>query len=210
MKKALGIIGASGHGKVLVDIALACGINDIVFFDDDISKIGLTHYGFPVFGPLSKIGYEVCERYIVGVGDNATRCRIQRQLEACGCCLTNLVHPAACISPSAVMGNGVAIMPGAIVNACARVGDGCILNTGSTVDHDCKIGDFCHLSPGAHLAGSVEFGNLVWSGIGSSVINGIRVVSESIIGAGAVVVSDIAVSGTYVGVPAKQLLISRR
>lgn len=29
------IIGASGHGKVVADIATLCGYDDIVFLDDD-------------------------------------------------------------------------------------------------------------------------------------------------------------------------------
>lgn len=206
MKNALGIVGASGHGKVLADIALANGINDIVFFDDDCDKAGLTHYGFPVVGPLSVVGYGSCKQYVVAVGNNLARRRVQHSLMSYGCCLTSLIHPFSCVSPSAEIGDGVVIMPGAVVNACARIGDGCILNTGSSVDHDCLLGNFCHISPGAHLAGSVAFGDLVWAGIGASVVNGVSVAPESIIGAGAVVVSDIAASGTYVGVPAKRRL----
>ena len=33
--KRLIIIGASGHGKVVADIALKCGYDDVAFLDDD-------------------------------------------------------------------------------------------------------------------------------------------------------------------------------
>lgn len=206
MKNVLGIVGASGHGKVLADIALACGISDIVFFDDDANKAGLTHYGFPVVGPLSVVGYDTCEQYIVAIGNNVVRQRVQRSLVSRNCHLTSLIHPFSCVSPSAQIGEGVVVMPGAVINACVQIGDGCIVNTGSSVDHDCLLGKFCHISPGVHLAGSVKFGDLVWAGIGAIVINNISVAPESIIGAGSVVVDDIVVSGTYVGVPAKRQL----
>lgn len=204
MRNALGIVGASGHGKVVADIALASGISDIVFYDDDISKFGLIHYGFPVVGSLADASYDSCEQYVVAIGDNITRKRVQRSLVSRGCRFASLIHPFSCVSPTVEIGEGVVIMPGVVVNACARIGDGCILNTESSVDHDCVIGGFCHISPGAHLAGSVEFGDMVWAGIGASVVNGVSVVSESIIGAGAVVVADILEIGTYVGVPAKR------
>lgn len=42
------IIGASGHGKVIADIALKCGYEDIVFLDDDVSIKECA--GFPVVG----------------------------------------------------------------------------------------------------------------------------------------------------------------
>ena len=34
----LGIIGAGGHGKVVGDIAISLGFNDIYYFDNYINK----------------------------------------------------------------------------------------------------------------------------------------------------------------------------
>lgn len=42
------IIGASGHGKVIADIALKNGYQDIVFLDDDNTIKECA--GFPVIG----------------------------------------------------------------------------------------------------------------------------------------------------------------
>lgn len=42
------IIGASGHGKVIADIAVKNGYGDIVFLDDDESIKECA--GFPVIG----------------------------------------------------------------------------------------------------------------------------------------------------------------
>ena len=51
MNKKLIIIGASGHGKVVADIALLNGYTDIVFLDDDETLKECA--GFPVVGKTS-------------------------------------------------------------------------------------------------------------------------------------------------------------
>lgn len=48
----------------------------------------------------------------------------------------------------------------------------------------------------------VKIGVSTWVGIGASVSNSLSVCSDCMVGAGAVVVKDIAELGTYVGVPA--------
>lgn len=61
-----------------------------------------------------------------------------------------------------------------------------------------------------HLAGTVKVGKKSWIGIGSSVINNIFITDECLIGAGAVVVNNLMNSGTYIGIPAKEITTRRR
>jgi len=63
---------------------------------------------------------------------------------------------------------------------------------------------------GAHLAGSVMVGDNSWIGAGAIVNNNLCICSGCMIGAGAVVVKDIKEVGTYVGVPAKRVIHSKR
>lgn len=51
--KRLVIIGASGHGKVIADIAVLNGYENIVFLDDDRSIKECA--GFPVVGKVSDV-----------------------------------------------------------------------------------------------------------------------------------------------------------
>lgn len=55
------------------------------------------------------------------------------------------------------------------------------------------------------LAGAVKVGRGSWLGIGSIVSNNVNIISDSKIGAGAVVVRDITEPGTYVGVPVRRI-----
>ena len=58
---------------------------------------------------------------------------------------------------------------------------------------------------GAHVAGTVNIGVRTWIGAGATISNNLRICDNCIIGAGAVVIKDICKSGTYIGVPIKEI-----
>ncbi|AWW25419.1 acetyltransferase [Acetobacterium carbinolicum] len=205
MKEKLMIIGASGHGKVVVDIAIKMNIwKHIFFLDDDVSIT--TCMGYRVVGKtVDAVNYIDEADIFVAVGNNAIRENIHKTLGSAGAKLPVLIHPAAIIGSEVEIGVGSVIMAGVVINSATRIGRGCIINTAATVDHDNRIADYVHVSPGAHLAGMVEIGEKSWIGIGSVVSNNLTVTANCKIGAGAVVVKDITESGTYVGVPARSI-----
>lgn len=197
MKKLI-IIGASGHGKVIADIAVKNNYNRIFFLDDNEDIIECA--GFPVIGRTNEAS-NIDGDKIVAIGNAEIRKRIQEKLEN----LVTLIHPTAVISRRVKIGEGTVVMAGAVVNSDVVVGKGCIINTGASVDHDCKVGDYSHISVGAHVAGTVEIGSKTWIGAGATVINNISICSDCIVGAGAVVVENLDKQGTYVGIPAKEI-----
>lgn len=205
MKKNLIIIGASGHGKVVADIAERLGHwNEIYFLDDDESIKSLMEY--KVIGTSKDITEYVNDSdFFVAIGKNETRMKIQELIEEVGGHIVSLVHPNAVIGKNVNIGVGTVVMAGAVINAATNIGKGCIINTGATIDHDCQIGDYVHVSPGVNVAGTVKVGNLTWLGIGSKVSNNLTITNNCVIGAGAVVVKDIKKSGTYIGVPARRI-----
>lgn len=192
------IIGASGHGKVIADIAIKNGYKDIVFLDDD-EKIKEC-VGFPVIGKVTEAENFDGDK-IVAIGNEKIRERIQDNLEG----VVTLIHPDAIISRRVEIGIGSVVMAGAVINSDSIIGKGCIVNTGATVDHDCKIGDYSHVSVGAHVAGTVDIGNRTWIGAGSVISNNVNICEDCMIGAGSVVIKDIDKPGTYVGVPVKEI-----
>ena len=192
------IIGASGHGKVVADIAKLNGYTDIVFLDNNPEIHGCL--GYPVLGPDS-LAAETDGDLFVAVGDPKARERLMKMEE--GRTLPVLVHPSAVVANDVVIGDGSVVMAGVVINTGARIGRGCIVNTSSSVDHDCILDDYVHVSVGAHLSGTVRVGSSTWIGAGSTVSNNINICAGCIIGAGAVVIGNIEVPGTYYGVPAK-------
>lgn len=191
------IIGASGHGKVIADIAVKNGYEDIVFLDDD-EKIE-SCAGFPVIGKTSEAS-DMDGDKIIAIGNAEIREKISKSIN----CVT-LIHPDAVISRRVEIGEGTVVMAGAVLNSDAIVGKGCIINTGASVDHDCIMEDFVHVSVGSHVAGSCRVGKGTWIGAGATVSNNVNICSGCMIGAGAVVIKDIKEPGTYVGVPVEKM-----
>ena len=200
MKNRLIIIGASGHGKVVADIAEKVGYDEIVFFDDnpELKQCGK----YPVIG--------MCHDYrkfsgdmIVAIGNADIRQRIQEELEMVGRQIATLIHPKSVISDDVKIGDGTVVMAGAVINSAAMIGKGCIINTCASVDHDCIVGDYVHVAVGSHICGTVTVGDKTWVGAGATVSNNVDICGDCMIGAGAVVIKNITERGTYVGVPAK-------
>lgn len=205
MKDLLIIIGASGHGKVLADIALKMRKwKEISFLDDnpDITEI----LGCQVVGPSSEAPlYKEQADFIVAIGDNEIRSNIQKDLMDADFSIATLIHPTAIIATDVEIGIGTVIMAGVVINSSARIGNGVIINTSASVDHDNIIEDYVHLSPGVRTAGTVVIGRNTWIGIGSIVSNNVTVSKDTTIGAGAIVINDIIDSGIYVGLPARRI-----
>lgn len=204
--KKLLIVGASGHGRVIFDIAQEIGIYEEIYFLDDDEKWMQTDekvIGNSEFAVSHKEEFDV----IIAVGNPVIRKRIQERYEKAGVSLVTLVHPKAVLPNNIIkVGKGSVIMAGAVIQADVAIGTSVIVNTSASVDHECKIGNYVHISVGSHLAGNVEIGNNSWIGIGAVVSNNIRICDSVSVGAGAVVVRDIAESGTYVGIPAKKIV----
>lgn len=203
----LAILGASGHGRIVADIAESCGWRQIDFFDDAWPKV-IKNACWAINGSIDDFHMHSAEYQgvIVGIGDNKTRLSIIHELLANKMPLISLIHPSAVISRHASIGLGVVVMPQVVINAGAKIGNGVILNTSCSIDHDCTLEDGVHISPGAHLAGGVVVGKSTWVGIGANVRQYISVGNNTIVGAGATVVTNVASNVTVVGTPAKPLI----
>lgn len=202
--KKLVIIGASGHGKVIADIALNNQYDKIVFLDDD--KRVTECAGFAVKGTTENIEEYLSWDFIVAIGDALARQNVLKKLENIQCNIVSLIHPKAVVSRRVEIKMGTVVMAGAVINSDTKIGKGCIVNTGASVDHDGIIDDFVHISVGAHVAGNVHIGLKTWIGAGAIVLNNLSICDNCIVGAGAVVIKDLEEEGTYIGVPAKRLI----
>ena len=200
--KRLGIIGASGHGKVVADIAMRLGCyQEILFFDDGADKVRCGN--FPVVGKSQDILRFNCEGF-VAIGNALIRQKMQEWLERERITVPVLIHPAAVVAEDVQILPGTAIMAGAVINPGSVIGKGCIINTCASVDHDNVLEDYVHVAVGTHIAGTVQIGHHTWVGAGATVSNNINICANCLIGAGAVVCKSIMEEGTYVGVPARK------
>lgn len=196
--KKLTIIGASGHGKVVADIAKLNGYDQIVFLDDNEAVMSCGRY--PVVGTCNILA-NIDNDVFVAIGNACIRKRIMEMNP--DKMFPVLIHPHAVIAEGVKIGKGTVIMAGAVVNIDSVIGEGCIINTTSSVDHDCVVRDYVHVAVGAHLCGTVKVDSETWIGAGATVSNNISICAGCMVGAGSVVVRDITVRGTYMGVPSR-------
>jgi len=189
------LIGASGHGKVVADIALMNGYS-ISFWDDNQFAI------MPQFCVQKRnLFLTQNTKLVISIGHNSIRKKISQDYTPDS--FINLFHSKSIINEDCIFGLGNVVMSGVCISSSVSIGNHCILNTGCIIEHDCILGDFIHISPNATICGNVSIGDETWIGAGAIIIQGISIGNNSIIGAGSVIISDVPDGVTIVGNPGK-------
>lgn len=209
MKKII-LLGAGGHCKVVIDALLAQKEYTIVGIIDAKKKNGEKILGFSVIGNDAEIkecfrrGIHNCFIAIGSIGKQGLgiRMRLYSAAKKIGFKFANIIHPGSTLSKFAAYGEGNYIAPGVIINAGTKIGSNCIINTQAVIEHDCTVADFVHIAPAACLGGCVKVGKAAHIGIGAKVIQGVSIGKNTVIGAGSVVLKDIADNTIAYGSPA--------
>ncbi|NLG42741.1 MAG: acetyltransferase [Phycisphaerae bacterium] len=207
------ILGAGGHGRVVLDILLQAARYQVVgYLDNNRDMIGRRVDGLPVYGTiedLERFAHELdIQGVIIAIGDNGTRRGLARQVDAAGIPLVNAVHPAATLASTVTLGRNDVICAGVVVCDRCQIGDSVILNTGCVVDYQTMIGEGVHICPGVRIGGRVKVESGAFVGIGATVVPKVTIGCESITGAGAVVTADVPSMATVVGVPARPVKLA--
>ena len=208
--KDLYIIGAGGFGREVAWIVER--INSIKptwnlkgFIDDNETLWGSKEGEYHVLGGCEHLStledvYAVC-----AVGSSNVRKKIIEKLKDTSVKFATLVDPSVLYSNSVKIGEGAIVCAGTIITVDVNIGDHVIVNLDCTIGHDAVIDNFVTIYPSVNVSGNVLIGECSELGTGTQIIQGKKVISNTIIGAGAIVVKDCLESGTYVGSPAKKI-----
>lgn len=204
------ILGAGGHGRVVLDILQHDRDCEVVGFLDNNAAIHHRRIdGVPVHGPISAaeslVAAGKADSVIIAIGDNGVRRGLARELRQVGVPLRSAIHPSATLASSAQIGRNVVVCAGVVVCANCQIGDSTILNTGCIIDYQSMIGEGSHICPGVRLGGRVKVEAGVFVGIAATIVPGVTLGCEAIIGAGTVVLAEVPPLSTVVGVPARTI-----
>ena len=211
MSKKLIIIGAGGFGREVA--ALVRRINRenkqelyhlLGFVDDNPALEGKLIDGFPVLGNLEWLNAQE-ETFCLtcAIGSSLSRKRAIEKMENKGMEFVSLIDPSAVFLGETVIGTGSIICANSIISVGTSIGKHTIVNLSCTIGHDVAVGDYCTINPGSSLSGFSKLENCVEVGTGTKIIQHIIVGENTILGAGTVVISDIASNVTAVGCPAR-------
>lgn len=184
---SLVIVGGGGHGRSVRELVQLTNSHEVVAFLDDQLAPGTDVLGVPVWGPsteLVSLSARSVQAVHVAIGNNGARERLMAQAEAAGLRCATLVHPRACVSPSALIGEGCAVMALAIVGTEARLGRGVIVNVGAVVDHHAQVADHGHLGANAAMAGGTRLGARGWLQAGASLGYGVSLPDDAMVAPG--------------------------
>jgi|SRR5688572_22130462 len=187
--------------------ALDCLSNDWNcrgFISDDEAAIGKEYFGIKVYG---REAFETFpDAKVLAVHGSPTsflkREAILNDLGLANEKFGKVIHPKACVSPLAKLGENVLIMAGVVITANAIIGNHVIVLPNSVIHHDSVIGDFTLIAANATIAGNVTVGKNCYIGAASSVKNGTEIGDKTIVGIGTNVIRSAPQHSKLVGNPA--------
>ena len=206
----LAIFGTSGFSREVGDIAMELGYRTIQIARDEAE---LAAWSFPgdVMLELDIERYADLD-FAIGIGENGVREQVARRFGDKR--FVNLIHPSASFGQrqrAAIDSRtGIIVCAGVRFTNNIQVGDFAIFNLNATIGHDAIVGDFVNVAPGANISGNVTIGARCWIGTGAAVNQGrdgamLRIGADTVIGSGAVVVTECEPNAVYTGVPAKRI-----
>lgn len=200
------IYGSGGLGREIFDVAVrrnaVSSAWDKILFVDDFADEG-PFYGAEriSFASMQALGANV--ECVIGVGEPSARENLSKKVRSHGIPLAVLSDPSAIICPSAHLGAGSVVMERCVVKANVEIGSNVLLQPFSNIGHDIIIGDHSVISPFCAPGGGAVFGRRVFVGMHVSVLEGLSVGDDAIIGMGSAVFRDVPAGATVLGNPAR-------
>ena len=102
-----------------------------------------------------------------------------------------------------ILGDGIVIFPNCYIGYKTDIHNGTIIQTNCTIEHHSTVGNFVNILPGMVTGGFVAIKDLSQINMAVKISNRITIGSETIIGAGSLVLDDCKPKSLYYGQPAK-------
>ncbi len=204
------IIGAGGLAKEVAWLVERINRNKKEwnlkgFIEKDIGLQENLLNKYPVFSETEWLAQLDKDTWVVcAVGSTSTRRKIVKNLKKNSHIkFATLIDPSVILSKSVEIGEGCIICMGSIMTVDIYIGNHVIINPGCTIGHDATISDYVTVYPSVNISGSVTVEEASEIGVGTQIIQGKKIGTETIVGAGSVIIRNLPARCTAVGVPAK-------
>ena len=209
-KKVLGIYGAGGLGREVLELAKI--INErgkrwdgFIFIVDggtsnEVNGVNVLEY------EEAKMKYDAALEVTIGIGEPMVRKKKFEQLKKDGINTPTLIHPDVRIPETTSVGKGVTIQYGCFISCNVMIENYVYIQPQCNIYHDDILLEGCMISGFGNLAGNVKIGRFTYIGLSSAIREGVSVGDNSIIGMGSIVCKDIPDKTTVLGNPARPIV----
>jgi sugar O-acyltransferase (sialic acid O-acetyltransferase NeuD family) len=144
--------------------------------------------------------------FFVATGYKSMRARedVYTRVKQAGYGLANVFGKSSYIAEDIAMSDNNFIMPGAVLEPGTVLGANNVVWSNATICHDSRIGNHNFIAANVTLGGGVSVGDRNFFGFSSIVLQGRKIQSDTMIGAGSLVRSDLDALCEYRGCPAKE------
>ncbi|MFM7014759.1 MAG: acetyltransferase [Bacteroidota bacterium] len=208
--KNLIIIGARGFGRELSDFAKDCegyGKEFLLkgFLDDnEIALDGFQNYP-NILGSVEDYVVQENDVFICGLGSLKWSEYYTKIIISKGGIFINLIHQEAVIRSNVVLGIGNVIGKGTLISTDVKIGNFTQIMTYCILGHDVIVGENCRIGDYSFLGGFTQVEDNVFIAVRATVLDRIKIKTWSTIGAGSVVIKNVAQNTTVFGNPAKKI-----
>ena len=191
------VVGSGGFGREVLQ--LVYDINAVTptfellgFLDDDpTDATTIERLGSRILGTTEGLA-GVAASIIIAVGASAPRRRLDGMARAAGVRAATAVHPWASVGRDVVLEEGVVVGAGSRLSTNISIGRHSHINVNCTIGHDTVLQSYVSVYPGVHISGGCAIDEEATLGTGCVLLPGVRVGRGAEVGAGAVVVRDVA------------------
>lgn len=212
MKRTLGIYGAGGLGREVLELANIINVAserwDVIIFIDDIkSDIGTMH-GIELysFDKVTNLFRDDEIEIVVGLGEPEYRRKLYEKISMRGYTLATLIHPTVTIPDSTKIGEGAIISYNSFISCDTIIGNNVLVQPLTGIGHDCKIGDHSVISGHSDLGGGTIIGEGTYIALNVCVRDHTSIGKNVIVSAGSAVLRDIPDDVIVQGNPARVML----
>ena len=208
--KEIYILGIGHNSITTIDLCCDCGyeIKGLIHYNQD--RTGEVFFGHKIIGSFDEyLNKDFCKgkNFALSMGNMQIKSSLFKTILDLGGNVPTLIHPSSYISSNSKIGRGVQIMQQCIVEGDVVIEDDTSITVNTVIAHSVKIGKHNLISGNVMVGAYAEIGQYNHIGQSSVVVSGkVKYIGDyCILGAGAVLVSNMDSNCVFKGNPAKFL-----